>query len=222
MSSSSSSATSPFPAGTTPENRNEAESAICSLGWTAPYMTGMLRQELISHFADRDGLPEPALRDYLWQPGSNSDILIESITRWRPEVASSRPAVLIKSNSQRPQPLGINNLHMGLQPRDGYDRYSVFVAGSHTLFCLDSVAGACQRLATDVYRWLIWFGSVLRQEMHLNRFAVAEMGGVSEVAESSEHYVVPVSIAYVYEEAWTIKPSAPRLKRLDFEYLHYG
>jgi hypothetical protein len=94
-----------FPPGTGPENKIEKVSALCSYGMRPHVMTGFLRQLLIGHFSDPQNIEEPRIRRHVqeigtWQPSQNGlnsgGILIESITRWTPNMADKRPAVLIK------------------------------------------------------------------------------------------------------------------------------
>jgi hypothetical protein len=196
------------------EVRIEQVSSICSLGMRPLLMTGFLRQMLMEHFAEKDQIEDRSLQDYLWKSSADSSILIESVTRWKPEEASARPALIIKRGEWRVERKGINDQLMGDMSLDGYSRYSTFMIGSHTIFCISMAGGECEKLAAEVYRHLISFGPYIRQELKLQRFSVAGVGPLSELEEADEHYVVPISVTYAHEEMWTIKPHAPKLKRI--------
>lgn len=171
--------------------------------------------QLIQHFAAKSSIEEPALSDVLWTSSADSSIQIESVTRWTPATSGGRPAVIIKRNAWQVQRKGINDQHMGYTTIDGTDRYSVFMVGSHTLFCLANQPAEAETLAAEVFRHLLFSGPLLRRELRLARFAIAEVGELHELEEAAEHYTVPVTVAYAHEEAWTIKPHAPRLKKID-------
>ena len=55
------------------------------------------------------------------------------------------------------------------------------------------------------------------EQMDLFRFYIAEVGGIGEIQEVVQGYAVPVTVAYVAEEAWTLQPYSPRLKRIVFK-----
>lgn len=214
-----------FPAESTPETRVNKVSALCSYGKRPHVMTGLLRQLLLQHFADPENLEEPRLRRQLetlgsWKPSDNGlnqgGILIESITRWQPATADKRPAILIKRNTWQWQRQGIGDRE-STNHYEGSTNYMGFWEGSHTLFCLCPSGAEAEFLSTEVVRFLHEFAPWIRDQMNLHRFLVAEIGGVSEVQEVLQGYAVPVTVAYVAEEAWTLQPYAPRLKRIVFK-----
>lgn len=196
------------------EIRIEKASSICSLGMRPLLMTGFLRQVLMEHFAEKRQVEDKSLQEYLWTSGADSSILIESITRWTPESAGARPALIIKRNGWRVERRGINDQLMGRPNELGNDQYSTFMTGSHTIFCLALSGGECEKLAAEVYRHLISFAPIIRQELNLHRFIVTEVGPLSGLDESEDHYAVPITVGYAHEESWTIKPHAPKLKRV--------
>lgn len=213
-----------FPADSAPENRVPKVSALCSYGMRPHVMTGLLRQLLISHLSDPDNIEEPKLRKHAldtgpWRPSdtglNNSGFLVESITRWQPNTADQRPAILIKRNGWKWEKVGIGN-YAGSDVATGTQHYTGLWNGSHTLFCLAPSGVETELLTTEVVKFLLHFSPLIMQQMDLLRFYVAEVGGVGEVQEVIEGYAVPITVAYVAEEAWSLQPYAPRLKRIVF------
>lgn len=211
-----------FPEGSTPEPRLNKVSALCSYGMRPHVMTGLLRQLLLGHFSDPDNIEEPRVRRQLseigmWRPSDNGlnagGILIESITRWQPATADKRPAVLIRRNSWRWQRQGVGD-NAGGNVYEGSRSYAGMWEGSHTLFCLCPSGAETEFLATEIVKFLHQFSPWIREQMNLHRFMVSEVGGIGEVQEALQGYAVPVTVAYVAEEAWTLQPYAPRLKRI--------
>lgn len=214
-----------FPADSTPENRLGKVSALCSYGMRPHVMTGLLRQLLKDHFADPNNIEEPRIRKHLgvgtdWAPVENDlkdrGILVESITRWNPQNADMRPAVLIKRNSWRWQRKTIGdrsseNLYTGATS------YTGFWEGSHTLYCMAPNGAETEFLTTEIVRFLLVFSPLIVDQMNLMRFLVSEVGGIGEVQEVIQGYAVPVTVSYVAEETWELQPHAPRAKRIVFK-----
>lgn len=214
-----------FPEDSLPENRVPKVSALCSYGMRPHVMTGFLRQLLIGHFADLNNIEDPRVRRHMevvggWQPEDNganqAGILIESITRWTPNTADKRPAVLIKRNqwewsSRVIGDKAVENIYTG------ETSYSGFWEGSHTLFCLSQNGAEAEFLSTEVVKFLILFSPMIRQQMDFFKFYVAQVGGVGEVQEVTQGYAVPVTVAYVAQETWATQPLVPRLKRIVFK-----
>ena len=215
-----------FPEGSAPENRVNKVSSLCSYGMRPHVMTGLLRQLLIGHFSDATNIEEPRIRRHVqelqnWQPADVTEpptggILIESITRWVPTKTDTRPAILIKRNTWKWTKISIGDIASS-NPYTGATTYSGFWEGSHTLFCLAQSGAETEFLATEVVKFLISFSPLIREEMDLKKFFVSEVGGVGEIQEVLQGYAVPITVAYVAEEAWTLQPYAPRLKRIVFK-----
>ncbi|WP_353208374.1 hypothetical protein [Sphingorhabdus sp.] len=214
-----------FPPGSEPENRVDKVSTLCSYGMRPHVMTGLLRQLLIGHFSDPSNIEEPRVRKHIqnlgaWQPvdsGLNAGgILIESITRWLPQTADKRPAVLIKRNGWKWMRQGIGDL-TGQNEYTGSVTYAGMWEGSHTLYCLSPNGAETEFLTTEVVKFLLHYSPLIRDQMNLHRFIVAEVGGIGEIQEVVQGYAVPVTVSYVAEEAWTLQPYVPRLKRIVFK-----
>lgn len=214
-----------FPPDTEPENRVPKVSALCSYGMRPHVMTGFLRQLLIGHFSDPENIEEPRVRRHIeeigvWQPTdenlNHNGLLIESITRWAPNNADKRPAILIKRNEWKWNRQVIGDL-ASANSYTGRTSYSGFWEGSHTVFCLAQNGAETEFLATEVVKFLILFSPMIREQLDLHKFFVAGVGGVGEVQEVIQGYAVPVTVAYVAEENWSVQPLAPRLKRIVFK-----
>jgi hypothetical protein len=214
-----------FPDGSTTENRVERVSSLCSYGMRPHVMTGFLRQLLIGHFSDPQNIEDPKVRRHVKELGGWKEtdsglnpggILIESITRWTPNTADKRPAVLIKRNGWQWSSRVVGD-RAETNYYTGEVSYSGFWEGSHTLFCLSQSGAETEFLATEVVKFLILFSPLIREQMNFFKFYVSEVGGVGEVQEVTQGYAVPITVAYVAEESWSIQPLAPRLKRIVFK-----
>lgn len=214
-----------FPDGSQPEDRVGKVSALCSYGMRPHVMTGFLRQLLIGHFSDPENIEEARIRRQLetlgaWKPSDNGidagGFLIESITRWAPNTADKRPAILIRRNEWQWARQGIGDI-ASENLYTGKTNYSGFWQGSHTLYCIAQKGAEAEFLATEVLKFTIRFSPLIREQMDLHKFFVSGVGGVGEVQEVVQGYAVPVTVSYVAEEAWSLQPYVPRLKRIVFK-----
>ena len=199
-----------------PELRAEIASALCSLGPRPHIITGFLRQWLISHFSKETRIEHPELRGKLWKAiGTETEIEIESITRWKPETTEFRPSIIIARNDWKILRFGINDQMMGERwDFTGIEHFAAYLEGSHTLFCISSVATEAEILGAEVYREMMQFGPKIREELDLKRFVVVGVGKLFELEEARSNYAVPVTVAYGIEERWQLIPHAPFLKRI--------
>jgi hypothetical protein len=199
------------PPGEEPEVRVEHFSSVCSLGLTPILMTGALMQILGDHFARRENIEHPSLRDYLWRANIKDGILIADVTAWDPTNVEHRPAVIVKENAWQAHKLAIDNR---LVPTpDGYEHFTTLMIGSHTLFCLAGEGAEAKILGSEVVLELLEFSSTIRRDLDLVSFSVAELGPVFKLKEATENFAVPVTVAYASNLTWAIEPDAPKLKR---------
>ena len=205
-----------YPEGTQPEDFVRKLSALCSYGLTPLVVQGALRQVLIQHFADSRNILSASLRKQLerdgaWRESNENGVLIESLHRWRPELTEARPALILKAGAWRWQRQAIGNF-IGADVRSGRQTFHGVWIGSHTIFALAKEGAEAQVLAVEAMKCLTWFQGEIAQSLGMLRFSPAAIGEVSVLQESTENYVVPLSVAYVVPETWSLQPEAPRLK----------
>lgn len=195
-------------------------SKLCSYGWRRIMITGMLRDQLIRHFATPHNIEEPDLRQYLWNAGDTTGILIESIHRWRGDVVEKRPAVIVKPNAYQ-------NVRMGLADVAGADgqgntAYATMWVGSHTLFCIHGTGASADILAGEVQREITEFAPVLEWYLGLHRVQVTEVGEISEIEEARESFVVPVTVGWAYQQKWKLQLEALKVRKIPLSVLLDG
>ena len=88
------------------------------------------------------------------------------------------------------------------------------MVGSHTVFAVARAAAQVDVLSAEIATRLIQYQQAIQAEFGFNRFRVAEVGAISKLEEASETFVVPVTVAYTYVEAWSVWTEAPYLKRI--------
>jgi hypothetical protein len=195
-----------------PEDRIGKHSSLCQLGPRPQIMTGFFRTLLVDHFRSANNIEHSVFRERLWTNTDQTGILIEDATVWTPSRTQLRPAIIIKRNGWRSLKRTINNM-AGTTPQ-GYDEHIKFWRGSHTLFCLAQEGAEAEILAAETYRYLLHFGPVFREYFDLMLFELMDVGAISELEESTEGYVVPITMMYGWAEGWLLKLHAPLLKKV--------
>lgn len=208
-----------FPPGSVPEDRTQKVPPPCAVPLSQRYVTGVLRQLLIHHFGDPRNVIDSQVRKYLesqnWSEDAPTGIYIEAVSRWRPEMVETRPAVLIKEGAWRWRRLGANNA-VDVDILREVRKFIGLWQGSHTLFCVSRQGAEAQNIAMETARVLQWYSSEIADQFRLQNFTVLQIGALSALKESKENYAVPVVVGYVVEEAWQLQADAPRFQRLVF------
>jgi hypothetical protein len=182
-------------------------------------ITGLLRDLLIRHFQEGN-IESKDLQRYVWRNDLTTGILIESIHRWRGDLAEKRPAILIKRNQY-------SNTRMTIGDQAGEDQwgnrqYATWWTGSHTLFCIHASGASAEILATEVQREITQFAPVLLQTIGLFRLMVTDVGPISEIEEAKESCVIPVNVAWAYQEMWKVKVDSLRIRGIQLNSLLDG
>ena len=87
------------------------------------------------------------------------------------------------------------------------------------MFCIHGTGASVDILATEVQRELTGFSSIVRTFLGLEKFQVTEVGPISEVEEAREHYVVPVTVGWAYQENQTVRAESLPLRRFPLSVL---
>lgn len=208
---------------TVPQEFSSAPSALCSTGHQPLIMTGVFVQLIRQHFSDRENIADPVMRakalgepgHWIWRENpTETGITIESATRFDPRQAETRPAVYVRRNSWQTRKISINDQVQGRPLLSGQRMFTKLLMGSHTLFCLAGEAGEAEKLGYEVAADLITSGPIIREELYLHQFAVAEIGGIGKIKEASDNFAVPVTVSYAFENTWQMHQHVPLLKTI--------
>lgn len=183
-------------------------------------MTGALIQWLRQHFASATNLEDPGLAlentEFVWSSGPDTRLAIESVTKWNPQLVESRPALIIKRNKMTWRRIAIDNRKHGYVDKKGRKSYAGLWIGSHTVFCISREGAECEKLGTEVYRELSQFAPAMRPVLCLMKLELEEYGEIGLLEEATEHFAVPVTIGYVFQDVWETRPlTAPPLTKTD-------
>ena len=189
-------------------------------------LTGIFISLARQHFSRADNLREDSLRESLWNPDdTKSKILIESVTRWKTNVVQQRPAIMVKrGNIQLDESLSIGDMYQAHSQTyinrgnkkvvDSGNYFAIMLLSSHTLFCIGNTGAEAETIGTEMYFQLLEFMPIIRDEFNLKRLRVDNLGQVAKLEESSEHWVVPVSVSYAFTHTWSVDKLGPELKSI--------
>ena len=184
---------------------------LCENGWQPLLITGFLRDLLVRQWSDAGNIVSPDNKQYVWSEGQTTGILIESVYRYRADLVEKRPAIMIKRNSFRNMQTGFSGQIFGAgmtayeNEKGAISRHTTLFAGSHTLFCIHGTGASTEILAAEVMAHVVACLYPIRQHLGLRQFSVTEVGAIQEIEESSENYVIPITIGWGYEHTWQLK-----------------
>lgn len=190
------------------------------MGLHSQAITGVIRDILARHFGNPDNIEIPALQRYVWQPGDRTAIQIESLNRWHGQLASFRPALIIKFNGQQNQRITIGD-------QAGYDEhgqllYNTLWHGSHTVFCLATAGAAAELLSVEVRRELHNWHPVIVPSLQILRWQVAEIGQTGQLEEANDTWVVPVTVHWTFQDTWKVSLESLKLLKVPIQFIVNG
>jgi hypothetical protein len=118
---------------------------------------------------------------------------------------------MIKRNSYRNIQTGFNGEIFGgglaayETEKGAISRHTTLFVGSHTLFCIHGTGASTEILAEEVKAHLVACLLPIRRDLGLRQFSVTEVGAIQELEESSENYVIPITVGWGYEHTWQLR-----------------
>lgn len=199
---------------TDPQPAFDTGNNLCALGLLPHLVTGFLRDWLTNRFSDENNINNKLLRGLLWQATNPTNILVESVTRWKPEATETRPAIILKRGQWTSQRLVLNDFAGINDSFLGSNSYGRLMVGSHTLFCICNSGVQAEILAGEVFKDLNSYGLVIANILNLVKFEAVELGALFQIEEGKENYAAPIVVQYTGQEVWTIAQQGPVLKRI--------
>ena len=174
-------------------------------------MTGALCRFLATHFSTANNIQTELLKQYVYSDDhSKTEILIQPHYKWLTSIAQMRPALIVKRGPLSPKRIAITDGYT--MDKDNGASKSVFVSGSHTIFCVSDQGGSAELLSEEVFQVLVEFAPLIRADFCLQGFFVGSLGEVSILEEFDEHFVVPIVVTWVKQNAWALRADGPWLQ----------
>jgi len=180
----------------------------------------MLRDQLVKHFSSTESILSNDLLKYVWSDSERSGILVESVFKWKGDLVQKRPAILIRPNAYQNSRFLLGE-RVGLTG-EGNEEFTTIWIGSHTLFCIHGTGASVDILAGEVRKIVHRYSPATREYLNLLKYQVVQVGAPSEVEEATENYVVPIVVAWAFQESWELRYEALPLRRVPLSVLVDG
>jgi hypothetical protein len=197
-------------------------------------LTGVFLKLLQEHFSRKENLiyngasevGKKQLEGYIWdEDNTKTRIQIQNVWRYNVQDIQRRPALYVKRNKWTTQRIAINDGQtVGINRGDdkstlGSEFHTRLILGSHTIFAVGSEGEGAEAelLGAEVFDYVMSFAPVLRGELNLHRLEVSSVEPVMLLDEQTEHFVVPIVVAYGFSWTWRLHMIAPWLKSLALE-----
>ncbi len=179
---------------------------LCGSVYRQNILTGIMLTWLAQHFSRSDRIIETGIKHRVWDPDfEKSKIQILPVEEWKPQTTEQRPALLAKRGNLKFVRYGIDNRLIGGGGRDSVRRVHVgAMQGTHTIFCVAGEGGEAEQLSAEVSQELMKFAPIVRHWLAMLRVELVSIGPLSKLEEASENFVVPVDIAYAFDQEWEL------------------
>lgn len=227
----------PCPDGRTTLIGMDSPSALCSTFQSPLVITGVILKLLQEHFSRKENLiyngtsefGKKQLEGYIWDPdNTKTNIQIQTSFRYNVQDIQRRPALYVKRNQWTTQRVAIDD-GMTINPQPGMNGQKVgevggefhsrLILGSHTIFCVGSAGEGAEAelLGAEVFDFMASFAPVLRRDLKLHRMEVQSVEPIVMLEEATEHFAVPITVAYGFFWTWKLQAVAPWLKSIALE-----
>lgn len=199
--------------------------AFCGGRNKPSWITGYLQALLQEHFSLPTNIANEQLRRLIWQENSDDEsaqtkIHIEPSYSYDITHLQQRPALHISRGPIQSARMAISDKVLThLTRRGDYEGedYLRMLQGQHqVIVCGNKSEMAVEKLAEEVFYFLLEYHPAIRKDMQLSNFIVTGMTEIEKIDEDHENFMVGVQCAWMTAHCWTLKPLAPILKSIGF------
>jgi hypothetical protein len=181
-------------------------------------VTGIFRLLLIEHFQRATNIENPDLQHLLYTTDEATLLWITDHTRWEPEKAGKRPAIVLQRGDWNHPKTATLGGQSGTTV-EGNKKYITSWVGSHQIRCAAPEGGEVELLAAEVYRFLMHYGPYMRHNLNWSRFQIKHVGGPQRMPEETIHWSVPITVEYAWDESWVLVEAAPAMQNVTLSQL---
>lgn len=201
------------------------QSALCNKRFTPSVVTGILLRMLQAHFSNSENIRDEKLQSLVWTPDNQggtevSPLLIIPLFKYDAARMQNRPAILIFHQGMQAQRKIINDkATVGLDPNGNFsgERFVKDLACTHVVRCVAKSSFAAERIAEEVFFYLLEFQHAIKQDFPFSEFQVRQTTGVKPLNEENTSFSVDIAVPWEHLYGWTLKPIAPILKKVQTE-----
>lgn len=200
-------------------------STFCA-GMNRPsWITGYLQAVLQEHFSLPTNISNEKLRRLLWKEDSDAEdaqskIHIEPSYSYDVTHLQQRPALYISRGPVQTVRMAISDRVLTHLTRagnyDGEDCIRMLQGQHQVIVCGNKSEMAVEKLAEEVFYFLLEYHQPIAKDMRLSNFIVTGMTDIEKIDEDSENFMIGVQCAWMSAHRWTLKPLTPILKSIGF------
>ena len=200
----------------------DEQSALCNKRFTPSIVTGILLRLLQAHFSNSENIRDEKLQDLIWIPDDQgglevSPILIIPLFKYDAARMQHRPALLVSHQGMQAVRKVINDkATVGLDPNGNFsgERFVKDLSCTHVIRCVAKSSFAAERIAEEVFYYLLEFQHAIKQDFPFSEFQVRQTTGTKPLNEENTSFSVDIAVPWEHLYGWTLKPIAPILKKV--------
>ena len=177
---------------------------ICDRGINRQDVTGLFVRLLTDYFKNPDNIKYEELKGRVWTPGEDTGILIESIGRFRPELAEKRPAILVRPGEWKKVIQGLQGDMIIEGPYQHERVYVLEVQGGHNIISVSKNPVETELLADEVFKFLDMLKAVLPAMTPIAFFRVVGISDLKALPESKTHFCCVIPVVYHVSQRYNI------------------
>lgn len=169
----------------------------------------LLLQILRSQFSNFD--------NYQWDEDENkSNIIIDISNISEERLETAKPTIFIKRGTLGFSRIGMDNLRE-IDLRDAKLTYQISIGGQFAIFCISSALLEAEKIGLYVFDIMQVFAPIIEKIFHFKSFRMDTMGEAGVIEDAKDKYLVPIILAFNYEESWRISKESVKLRTVNID-----
>jgi len=187
---------------------------LCHIRKTPNVLMGMFLELTRQFYSETNNLPIDTCAH--WDPDPRvSTLWIDSEYEWDEDTVEQRPAIFVKlGNITYSSLTGRKDGRMGMCLEEGEYRYTRNGEGTVSWVHIGSTRTEAAVLAGTTLDYVDAFGAVIRDDLKFESFALQSVSPMAIDKESKERYRSIVTVAFTFQDTWTLKLESPKLKKV--------
>jgi len=177
---------------------------ISSRGINRQDITGLLVRLLTSYFSNPENIKYNEIKQRVWKPGDDTGILIESVGRFRPELAEKRPAILVRPGEWKKIIQGLQSELISTDTYQPNKRYILVIQGSHNIIVVSKNPAETEILSDEVFKFLDLLKIVAPATTPIDFLRVLGISELKPLAEQRTHYYSVIPLTYNISQTYNV------------------
>jgi len=189
---------------------------LCHIRKTPNVLYGMFGELIKQFYANEDNLPIDTCAK--WDPDpAKSKIWIGTEYEWEDQAPEFRPAIYVKLGGITYKSLtGRSDSLLYTDLKEAEHQFSRNGSGIVSFVHIGSTKGESVALSGATSDYLDVFSMIIKEDLKFHTFELDSISPMALEKESKERYRSIVSVAFTFQDTWTLKTESPKLKNLIF------